>query len=126
MSREEMPISPEQMPEEARRYMSAIQEQQAHPFVRQHFFQVTWLAWMVPNHGKVEFFALEFRVGKNAALIWEDGQGNWGAGKWLPLAHADADITCPPTQLSLQYFQGAKAHATLAAAVEELVATSPA
>jgi hypothetical protein len=84
------------------------------------------LSLIVPNHGQVDFFALEFRVGQQSALIWQDGQGNWGAGPWLRLAHPDADITCPPSPLSLQYFQGAKANPSLAAALDLLAATKPA
>lgn len=76
-----------------------------------------------PNYERVDFFALEFRVGQKAALIWADGQGNWGAGQWLPLSHPNADITCPPSPLSLQYFQGAEANASLIAAVERLAAS---
>jgi hypothetical protein len=96
MAREEGSVSREQVPEEARMYMAALQPHHDHPFVRRHFHQVTWLSFMVPGNGQVDFFALEFRVGQEAALIWADGQGNWGAGRWLPLSHPDADITCPP------------------------------
>ena len=88
MTHDEILVSSDQMPEEARQYMAAIQAHQRHPFVQRHFFQVTWLSLLVPNHGPVEFFALEFHNGLNAALIWQDGQGNWGAGPWLRLAHA--------------------------------------
>ena len=126
MARDEIPVPPEEVPEEARQYMAALQQYQEHPFVRQHFFQVTWLSLMVPNHGQVDFFALEFRDGPNAALIWEDGQGNWGAGRWLQLSHTDADITCPPSPLSLQYFQGAQTHSSLGGALELLATTKPA
>jgi hypothetical protein len=41
----------------------------------------------------------------------------------LPLSHPDADITCPPSPLSLDYFQGAQASPTVLDAVE-LLATS--
>src|SRR5579872_6854748 len=126
MARDEIPVSPDQMPEEARQYMAAIQAHQGHPFVQRHFFQVTWLSLLVPNHGPVQFFALEFRNGLSAALIWQDGQGNWGAGPWLRLAHADADITCPPSLLSLAYFQGAQAHSSLGGALDSLAANTPA
>src|SRR5262245_62023541 len=105
-AREEVPISPEQVPEEARQYLAVIQAHQDHPFVNSHFHQVTWLSWVVPGHGQVSFFALEFRDGCSAALSWQDGAGNWGAGRWVRLAHPDADITCPPSPVSIQYFQG--------------------
>jgi hypothetical protein len=126
MTREERPVSPEHVPEEARMYMAALQQYQNDPFVQQHFYQVTWLSLMVPGRGQVDFFALEFRAGRQAALIWQDGQGNWGAGRWLQLSHADADITCPPSPLSLQYFQGAHAHPSLGGALELLAGTRPA
>jgi hypothetical protein len=126
MAREGRPVSPGQIPEEARQYMAALQQHQDHPFVQRHFFQVTWLSLIVPNHGQVDFFVLEFRVGQQSALIWQDGQGNWGAGQWLRLSHPDADITCLPSSLSLQYFQGSKANPSLAAALDLLAASKPA
>jgi hypothetical protein len=76
MAREERPVSPEQVPEEARMYMAALQPHQDHPFVRRHFYQVTWISFVVPDHGQVDFFALEFRVGEEAALIWAWLAGN--------------------------------------------------
>lgn len=126
MAREERPVSSEQVPEEARMYMATLQPHHDHPFVRRHFHQVTWLSFVVPGHGQVDFFALEFRGGQEAALIWADGQGNWGAGRWLPLSHLDADITCPPSPLSLQYFQGAPVNPSLIAAIELLAASKQA
>ena len=125
MGREDIPISPDQAPEEARVYLDAMRMNQDHPFVAAHFSQVTWFSWHVAKQGKIEFYALEFRCGLHAALIWNDGEGHWGAGAWLPLAHADADLTCPPTPLSMQYFQGARAHRSLLGAIEELQATRP-
>lgn len=124
MSREEIPISRDQMPEEARQYMDAIQSYLDHPFVAEHFFQVTWLTLKAGGQ-EVDFFALEFHVGRHAALIWHDGEGNWGAGPWLRLAHPDADITCPPTSFSLDYFQHARANPSLGIAINLLVATQP-
>jgi hypothetical protein len=126
MARQEFPVAPEQIPEEARVYLEALQKHQKHPFVAGHFTQMTWFTWFVADRGKVEFYALEFRVGLNAALIWNDGEGNWGAGPWLPLPHADADVTSPPTQLSLRYFEGRKAHGSLLGAIKQLEAAKPA
>lgn len=123
MAREERPVSPEQIPEEARQYILAIQSHEAHPLVRQHFHQVTWLTLTVPGQGNVNFFALEFRIGRSAALVWEDGQGNWGAGRWVSLSHENADITCPPSPLSLAYFQNAQANPSLEAALDLLTAS---
>jgi hypothetical protein len=123
MAREDRPVSLEQVPEKARMYLVALQPHYDHPFVQRYFHQVTWLSFVVPGHGLVQFFALEFRAGQEAALAWADGQGNWGAGRWLPLSHPDADITCPPSPLSLQYFQGARANPSLGAAIELLAAS---
>jgi Transposase DDE domain len=70
MARNERPVSPEQVPEEARMYMAALQPHQDHPFVRQHFHQVTWLSFVVPGHGQADFFALEFRFGLKSARLY--------------------------------------------------------
>jgi hypothetical protein len=123
MARDEMPVSEEQVPEEARQYLAAIQQYRDHPFVQRHFFQVTWISLVVPGHGQVSFFALEFRAGRDAALVWQDEQGHWGVGDWLRLSHPDADITSPPSPLSLAYFQGAPAHPSLGGAMESLAAS---
>lgn len=113
----------EQVAEEARQYMAALQPHLDDPFVRQHFYQVTALSFAVPGHAPVDFYALEFRVGTESALIWQDGQGNWGAGRWLPLSHPGADITRPPSPLSLPYFQEAQASPSLGAALDLLAAS---
>lgn len=124
MARDKIPISPDGVPEEARQYMAAVLGEQEHPLVRDHFHQVTWLSLPLPDHQPIAFFALEFRSGMCAALIWQDGQGNWGAGAWLPLPHADADITCR-SGLSLNYFQGVQAHESMSGALEQLAAAMP-
>jgi hypothetical protein len=126
MSCEERPVSPDQVPKEAQMYMAALQLHHDHPFVRQHFHQVTWLSFCVPGRGQADFFALEFRIGQQTALIWTDGAGNWAAGRWLPLSRPDADITCTPSPLSLQYFRGAQANPTLLGAIELLAASKQA
>lgn len=108
--------------DEARLYLAALDAQRDHPLVRDHFLQVTRFTWFVATQGTVEFYALEFRVGSAAALVWNDGQGHWGAGDWLPLADAEADLVSPPTPLSLRYFEGRKAHRTFAAALRQLEA----
>jgi hypothetical protein len=123
MASEERPVSLEHMPEEVQMYMAALQPHHGHPFVRDHFHQVTHLSFVVPGRGQADFFALEFRVGQDAALIWSDGMGNWGAGRWLTLSQPNADITFPPSHLSLDYFQGAQANPTVLAAVELLAAS---
>jgi len=126
MGRQDFAISPDQSPEEARVYLDAMRANEDHPFVAAHFSQVTWFSWNVAGQGKIEFYALEFRAGQHAALIWNDSEGHWGAGSWLPLPHADADLTCPPTALHMKYFQNARAQRSLLGAIEELEATKPA
>jgi len=32
------------------------------------------------------FLMIEFRDGNLAAMVWGDGQGNWGTGGWRPLS----------------------------------------
>lgn len=123
---QQFPVPPEQVSDEARVYLAALSSQKDHPLVASHFHQVTHFTWHVATQGAIEFYALEFRAGAKAALIWNDGEGHWGAGAWLPLPHADADLTCPPTALSMKYFQGARAHRSLLGAIEELEATKPA
>lgn len=107
-------------------YLAALQPHKEHPFVQRCYRQVTWLKVVVPGLAQADFFAVEFRVAEEAALIWTDGAGNWGAGGWLKLAHPDADVTCPPSAFSLAYFEGAQAHPTLLAAIDHLAATKPA
>ena len=125
MGSEDFAVPPEQVPEEARVYVDAMRMNEDHPFVAAHFSQVTWFSWHAVGQGKVEFYALEFRAGLHAALIWNDGEGHWGAGAWLPLAHADDELSASPA-LSLKYFQGARAHRSLLGAIQELEATKPA
>jgi hypothetical protein len=125
MGREDFAVPPEQVPEEARVYLDAMRMNEDHPFVAAHFSQVTWFSWHLAGQGKVEFYALEFRAGLHAALIWNDGEGHWGAGAWLPLAHADDEVSGSPG-LSMKYFQGTKAHRSLLGAIHELEAAKPA
>ncbi len=123
MAREEVPVSPDQIPAEVRDYMAALQQCHDHPFVQHYFHQVTWLSVSVPDHGQVDFYALEFRMGIRAAMIWQDGEGNWGTGGWITLSHPDADITRPPSPLSLNYFQEVAGSPSLGAALDLLAAS---
>jgi hypothetical protein len=126
MDHDGKPVSPDQVPAEVRLYMAALEQHKDHAFVRGHFARITVMSVEYPSHGQVTFYVLEFRSGSNAALIWQDAQGNWGAGKWLRLSHPDADINCPPTPMSMQYFEGTKANSFLGGALDELTATKPA
>lgn len=125
MAREEIPLSPEQVPEQARMYMTALQPHHDHPFVQKHFFQVTCLKLVDPKRGQADFFVLEFRVGQKAALIWTDWHGDWWAGQWLEISHASGDLTCPPSPLTMAYFYVAPPELSLTDAIEALAASMP-
>lgn len=116
---EQLPL--EQIPMEVRLYMAELQPHFELPFVQRHFRQITCLSFVSPDGKAVDFFALEFRVGQEAALIWTDGQGRWGAGGWLQLAGPDAELTAPPSALTTQYFETAPATPSLQAAIEMLM-----
>jgi hypothetical protein len=113
-------LNPEQIPAEVRLYMAELQPHFALPFVQRHFRQITCLSFVTPDQKAVDFFALEFRVAQEAALIWTDGRGQWGAGGWLPLAHPDADLATPPSALTMDYFEGALVAPSLQAAIDML------
>lgn len=124
MDREGTPISPDQLPEEARQYLLALQEQQDHPLVRDHFYMVTWLT-LITSGKQASFFTPEFRDGLVTALVWRAEDGNWGSGGWIRVAHADADVTCPPSELTLAYFQSSPAFGSLNDVLDYLVSIKP-
>jgi hypothetical protein len=121
MSQGMRPVSPDEVPPEVRVYMTALQPLGVNPFVQKHFSQITQLVFAGPDGQQAAMFALEFRVGPEAALVWTDGQGNWGTGGWLALAHADAEIVTPPSALTMDYFQNAKPVPSLGDAIEQLI-----
>jgi hypothetical protein len=57
----------------------------------------------------VELYALEFRAGLHAVLIWNGGEGPLDVSDLRSLLQADADLTSPPP-LCVKYFQGAIQH----------------
>jgi hypothetical protein len=120
MQPEGVPVSLDQVPEEARDYLLAIQEHQDHPAVQQYFYQVTLCYLAAPDGRWVPFFVIEFRDGLNAALVWNDGQGNWGAGAWQRLTSAEATL-----QADLSYFQGRPAARSFPEVLEHLIASKP-
>jgi len=118
---QQFPVQPEQVSDEARVYLAALESQKGHPLVASHFYQVTHFTWHLATQGKVEFYALEFRVGPRAAMVWNDGEGHWGAGDWLTLPDGpDADVV---TRLTLQYFENRKGYRTFLGALKRLTAT---
>jgi hypothetical protein len=119
------PQYPDNMPEEARGYMEVVRGHEAEPFVKQYFRQIAWLRVGASADSLNDLFLIEFRDRLNTAFVWQDEHGGWGAGPWIQVAHLDADVLCKPSQFSLNYFRGAEAHATFAAAMGNLAATRP-
>jgi hypothetical protein len=126
MAREERPISTEQVPEAVRWYMDALRPHLGHTFVRQHFHQVTWLSFAAPGGEPVDFYALEFRAGGRASLIWSEAPDRWCIGRYIPLAHPDADTTCHPSGLTASYWRECAVSTSLAQAISFLEAATPA
>src|SRR5688572_24404773 len=91
-------INPADVPEDARRYLAVVQQHDAHPFVRQYFWQVALLKVGATHESLADMPLIEFRDGRRTAFIWDDPQGNWGAGPWIGVAHDGADVLCPPTE----------------------------
>ena len=120
-----VPINPEDVPEEARRYLAVVKQHENHPFVRQYFWQVAWLKVGATRDQLLDLHMIEFRDGLRTAFIWRDEQGNWGAGPWIRVAHNGADVLCPPTEFSLNYFRDARAHTTFVSAMDQLASTRP-
>ena len=107
--REEHPVNSETVPEDARRMFALIEANRDHPLVSGHFFQVAIISILAPNGSEATLFLPDVRDGLFAALFWDDAEGNWGSGGWIPIAHADADITCPPSQFSIEYLHNNEA-----------------
>ncbi|HEX8911248.1 MAG TPA: hypothetical protein VF796_02730 [Humisphaera sp.] len=106
-------------------YAAAVQSASEHLFLRRHLHQVTRLGFSVGDR-QADFYAAEFRHSLYAALAWTDGDGNWAAGRWLLLPHAEAEVTSPPSPLDLEYFQGNGALPSFATTVDRLAQTAPA
>ncbi|MCE9545989.1 MAG: hypothetical protein K8T25_10780 [Planctomycetia bacterium] len=113
------------IPDDARRMIALIDAHKDHPLVKEHFYQVAIVTLIVPGSGEATMYLPEFRDGLNAALIWDDAKDQWGSGGWIPVAHAEADITCPPSAFGMQYMQGNPAFPTVAALLSELYGTRP-
>ena len=70
-----------------------IEANRDHPLVSGHFFQVAIISILAPNGSEATLFLPDVRDGLFAALFWDDAEGNWGSGGWIPIAHADAEIS---------------------------------
>src|SRR4051812_32491456 len=73
-------------------YMAAIETHQAHSVVSKWFYQITVCRLLFPGQGVASFLMIEFRDGNVGAMVWNDGQGNWGTGGWRELS-ADGRLT---------------------------------
>lgn len=120
--------------QEADRYFKVLSGC-AHPFVKEHFFQVTRIIVNSSETQYIKLLVLEFRYEKRAILAWQDEIGNWGAGMWVdlifnPITHEnpadqysisgmlDSDYELPPIPLS--YFNNSRAFVSLEALVDEI------
>ncbi|MFO0967538.1 MAG: hypothetical protein U0793_18420 [Gemmataceae bacterium] len=117
-------ISLDQVPEKARHLLAVIKAFGRDPFVERHFYQVTQMSLNTSLGEKAEFFALEFRVGKNAVLIWNDAQGRWRAGKWLTLPVEQAALTSA-AGFGADYFNGVYDYGAFEEALRFTAATIP-
>ena len=72
--------------DEAPAYIRAIELHREHPVVKHWFHQITPCELLIPGQGLATFLMIEFRDGNHAAMVWGDGQGNWGTGGWRPLS----------------------------------------
>ncbi|QEH32622.1 hypothetical protein OJF2_11010 [Aquisphaera giovannonii] len=113
------------VPEAARWYMDAIKPHMGQPFVRVHFHRVTWMAVAGPDEKPADFFALEFRAGDRAALIWCAGPDRWNVGQYIRLAHPGADMTTAPSGLTGAYFSECATCSSLAEAIAFLEVATP-
>jgi hypothetical protein len=84
-------------------YRRAIEAHQDHPVVRQWFHQITPCQLEIPGQGSAAFLMIEFRDQDLGAMVWGDGEGNWGTGGWRPLT-SDGMIA-----INMEYLQGAPA-----------------
>ncbi len=72
--------------DEAPEYARAIELHREHPVVKQWFHQIAPCELLLPGEVSATFLMIEFRDGNLAAMVWGDGQGNWGTGGWRPLS----------------------------------------
>ena len=120
------PVSAQQVPAEVHRYLSALQPFMEYPFVREHFHQVTWLSTSGAESSAGNLYVLEFRAGSHASLVWMNAAGQWCVGQYVPLAHAEADVTCAPSGISPDYWAQCMVLPSLEQAVLFLEAATPA
>lgn len=88
-------------------YKRAIETHQSHPVVTKWFHQIT-PCQLVVSGGTASFLMIEFRDGRVGAMVWNDGNGNWGTGGWRPLSRRGL------LTIDLGYMQGCHAARTFA------------
>jgi hypothetical protein len=96
-------------------YKRAIEAHQDHPIVKRWFHQITPCRVVVPG-GSASFLMIEFRDGRLGAMVWNDGEGNWGTGGWRPLSRGGLLV------IDIAYTQGAPAARTFADVLEVVAA----
>ncbi len=84
-------------------YERAIEAHKDHDVVRQWFHQITPCQLEIPGQGTAAFLMIEFRDQDLGAMVWGDGEGNWGTGGWRPLTR-DGVLA-----IDMDYLQGAPA-----------------
>ncbi len=84
-------------------YKRAIESHQDHDVVRRWFHQITPCQLEIPGQGSAAFLMIEFRDQDLGAMVWGDGEGNWGTGGWRPLTN-DGVLA-----IDMDYLQGAPA-----------------
>jgi hypothetical protein len=102
--------------DEASAYIRAIELHREHAVVKHWFRQITPCELLIPGQASATFLMIEFRDGNLAALVWGDGQNNWGTGGWRPVA-ADRVM-----HVDINYLQDAPAAHSFTA-ILDIVAT---
>lgn len=118
-------IGLDKVPEKARHLLGIVEAYKREPLMAGHFHQVTSLSFNTSLGEKMDFYALEFRAGTSAALLWSDAQGNWRAGRWLTLPRPEADISAA-AGFGIDYFRGVYTYASFTDALQFVTATKPA
>jgi hypothetical protein len=92
--------------DEMREYKRAIETHQDHAVIKRWFYQITPCKFVVPGSGTASFLMIEFRDGRLGAMVWNDGNGNWGTGGWRLLSRKGV------LAINIAYMQGAAAAST--------------
>jgi hypothetical protein len=102
--------------DEASAYIRAIELHREHPVVKHWFHQITPCELHIPGQASATFLMIEFRDGNLAAMVWGDGQNNWGTGGWRPLSEQNV------MDLDINYLQDAPASGSFTGILETVAA----